>query len=76
MLLCQGSAAGGYALFMQNGKLVYVHNYVERDYFKVESTGAVPAGKHELRFEFEPTGELDLLEGKGAPGRFHSIEDR
>ena len=75
VLLCQGSAAGGYSLYMQNNKLVFVHNYVERDYFKVESTGAVPSGKHELRFEFEPTGELNLAEGKGAPGRFQLYID-
>ena len=52
-----------------------MHNYVARDYFKVESTGAVPAGRHELRFEFEPTGELNLLEGKGAPGRLQLYVD-
>ena len=75
VLLCQGSAAGGYTFYLQNGKLAFVHNYVERDYFKVESVGAVPSGKHELRFEFEPTGELDLAGGKGAPGRMQLYID-
>ncbi len=28
----------------------------------------VPAGKHALRYEFEPTGPPDLMEGKGTPG--------
>nr|MDA8324153.1 arylsulfatase [Actinomycetota bacterium] len=27
------------------------------------------AGRHRLRFEFEPTGEPDLASGRGAPGR-------
>ena len=75
VLLCQGAVAGGYSLFMKDGKLVYVHNYVARDYFKVESADPVPAGKHELRFEFEPTGELNMLEGKGAPGRLQLYVD-
>ena len=29
----------------------------------------LPAGRHQLRFEFEPTGEPDIAQGKGAPGR-------
>ena len=75
VLLCQGSVAGGYSLFMKAGRLVYVHNYVGRDYFKVESPEPVPIGKHEVRFEFEPTGELNMLEGKGAPGHLQLYVD-
>ena len=75
VLLCQGSVAGGYSFFMKDGKLAYVHNYVARDYFKVETADPVPVGKHELRFEFEPTGELNMLEGKGAPGRLQLYID-
>ncbi|MCK4897317.1 MAG: hypothetical protein KAS38_00960, partial [Anaerolineales bacterium] len=36
---------------------------------KVTSTVDVPAGQLTLRYEFEPTGEPDLRNGKGAPGR-------
>jgi arylsulfatase len=25
-------------------------------------------GRHQLRYEFEPTGEVDLAHGRGAPG--------
>src|SRR4051812_9664345 len=35
-----------------------------------------PAGAHELRFEFEPTGEPDFPAGKGAPGRLQLYIDR
>ncbi len=69
VLLCQGSAAGGFTLFVRDGKLHYVHNYVARQYFGVSTNDPIPAGKRTLRFEFEPTGEVDLLNGKGAPGR-------
>jgi hypothetical protein len=57
VLLCQGTAAGGYSFFMKHAKLQHVHNFVGRDTFRVASETPVPAGKHELRFEFEPTGE-------------------
>ena len=30
VLLCQGTAAGGYSFFIKEGKLRYVHNYVGR----------------------------------------------
>ena len=67
VLLCQGAVPGGYTFFVKDGKLVYVHNYVARDYFKVQSPNPVPAGRHKLRFEFEPTGDLDLLQGQRRP---------
>jgi arylsulfatase A-like enzyme len=75
VLLSQGTAAGGYSFYVQDGKLRYVHNYVGRQLLEVESDDAVPAGKHELRFEFEPTGEADLPQGKGAPGRLQLYVD-
>ncbi len=75
VLLSQGAVPGGYSFFVQRKKLLYVHNYVGRDYFKVESASALPEGRHKLRFEFEPTGDLNLLEGKGAPGRFQLYVD-
>jgi arylsulfatase A-like enzyme len=68
VLLSQGTAAGGYSFFIKDGKLRYVHNYVGRQLLGVESDGVVPAGKHQLRFEFEPTGEPDMAKGRGAPG--------
>ena len=29
----------------------------------------MPEGRHQLRFEFEPTGKPDMMKGKGTPGR-------
>ena len=68
VLLSQGCAAGGYSLYMKEGKLHYVHNWVGRALYSVASEDDVPTGKHDLRFEFEPTGKPDLPHGKGAPG--------
>jgi arylsulfatase A-like enzyme len=75
VLLCQGTAAGGYSLFVKEGTLRYVHNYVGRELFQVEADTAVTAGDHELRFEFEPTGEPDPAKGHGSPGRFQLYVD-
>lgn len=60
---------GGYSLYIKDGKLKYVHNYVALEYLEVESSVSVPAGPHLLRYEFEPTGAPDPSTGKGAPGR-------
>jgi arylsulfatase len=75
VLIAQGGAAGGFAFYIDDGKLHYVLNYVARDYFSVSSAEAVPEGRHRLRFEFEPTGEPDMATGKGAPGRFQLYVD-
>jgi len=75
VLLCQGTAAGGYSLYVQDGRLHYVHNYVARDLFSVSSPEAVAAGLHELRFEFEPTGQPDMAKGHGVPARLQLYVD-
>ncbi len=75
VLLCQGTAAGGYSMFIQDENLHYVHNYVGRSLHKVSTAEPLQAGAHELRFEFEPTGEPDMTHGKGAPGRLQLYVD-
>jgi arylsulfatase len=75
VLLCQGTAAGGYSLYIKDGRLHYVHNYVGRSLHTVSSPDALPTGEHELRFEFEPTGQPDLPNGRGAPGRMQLYVD-
>jgi arylsulfatase len=69
VILCHGSNAGGYSLFVKDGRLHYVHNYVGAKEFHIESTQPVPKGKCKLRFAFEPAGKPDIAKGKGAPGR-------
>jgi arylsulfatase A-like enzyme len=69
VLLAQGSAVGGWSLYLRDARLHYAHNYVSRELFTVSASDPVPAGPHELRFEFEPTGQPDIANGKGAGGR-------
>ena len=75
VLLANGGAAGGFVLYAKYGKLHYALNYVAREVFAVESPDPLPAGRHALRFEFEPTGAPDFSQGKGAPGRFQLYVD-
>jgi hypothetical protein len=65
VLICHGGNAGGYSFFIKDQKLHYVHNYVGAEEYHAESTEAVPEGRVELRFEFEPTGKPDVAKGKG-----------
>jgi hypothetical protein len=76
VLLCQGTAAGGYSLYLKDSRLHYVHNYVGRSLHRVTSPDPVSPGPHELRFEFEPTGKPDMEHGRGAPGRLQLYVDK
>ncbi|MFD9324058.1 arylsulfatase [Streptomyces sp. NPDC060053] len=69
VLLCQGTNAGGWSLYVKDGHLHYAHNFVQRALHHVVSSESLPEGRHVLRFEFEPTGAPDITHGKGAPGR-------
>ena len=69
VLLAHGNRHGGYTLFMKDGRLHHVHNYLGLERFMVSSPDPVPPGEASLRFEFEVTGEPDFRNGKGTPGR-------
>ncbi|MCH7576646.1 MAG: arylsulfatase [Chloroflexi bacterium] len=69
VLVSQGGIDGGYTFFVKDGKLRYTYSYVARTYYHVESNRPVPEGRHQLRYEFEVTGEPDILNGRGAAGR-------
>ena len=75
VLLSQGTAAGGYSMFIQDGRLHYVHNYVGRSLYKVSTPEPLTPGAHQLRFEFEPTGAPDMAQGRGAAGRLQLYVD-
>jgi arylsulfatase len=69
VLLAQGGVAGGYSLFIKDGTLHYVHNYLGLQELRVSATADVPEGAVALRYEFEPTTPPDLAHGRGAGGR-------
>jgi hypothetical protein len=69
VLVAQGGDAGGYAFYLKDDRLHYDYNYLGRDRFELASPDPLPPGRHALRYEFEPTGEPDIRNGKGVPGR-------
>jgi arylsulfatase len=56
MLFQQGNRFGGYALYVQGGKLHYTYNFLGLESYTITSTEAVPAGKSTLGFACTPTG--------------------
>ena len=69
VLVAQGGDAGGYAFYMKDGQLCFVYNYVGLDRFELRADDGLTEGRHALRYEFEPTGDPDIANGKGVPGR-------
>ena len=69
VLLCQGANNGGFVFYVKDQRLHYAHNYLSRAIYQVSTPDPLPEGSHRLRFEFEPTGEPDFPNGRGAPGR-------
>jgi arylsulfatase len=57
--------------YVKDGRLHCIHKYLGLEEHKVTSTVDVPEGKSTLRYEFEPTGEPDMRNGRSAPGRGH-----
>lgn len=68
ILVSHGSRHGGYALFVQDGRLCHIYNYLALDQFEVVSDIEIPNGTVSLRYEFVPTGPLRFGEGKGPAG--------
>jgi arylsulfatase len=75
VLISQDGIEGDDVFFVEDGKLVYVYNYVARDLYRVESTSDIPTGRHSLRYVLEVTTEPDVPNGIGAGGigQLHSV---
>jgi arylsulfatase len=58
VLLAMGSALGGFALYLREGRLCYVHNLVGRDRDRAVSSVVVGPGEHELACEYTPRPDL------------------
>src|SRR3984957_5813823 len=58
VLFKQGGAHGGHVLFVQDGRLHYVYNFLGERQQLVSSSGAVPLGKHVLGVSYSRTGTV------------------
>jgi hypothetical protein len=57
VLLSMGCGYAGYALFVHEGRAVYVHNHASLNEYEVVAERALVPGRAVIRFEFTKTGE-------------------
>jgi arylsulfatase len=69
VIVSSGSHSGGYSLYLKENKVHYYYNYLARKDFRITSNTEVPEGDVTVVYEFKVTGEPDIRNGKGAPGR-------
>jgi arylsulfatase len=58
VVVTAGGATAGYALLFDKGVPVYVYNLYGLKFYELRAAKAPPAGRVEIRFEFEKTGEF------------------
>ncbi len=68
VILCQGGRFGGWSLYMKEGKVSYVYNWVGLERYTITASQPVPAGKATIRFEFAYEGNG---RGKGGTGTLY-----
>jgi len=57
VLFAHGGVAGGHSLFIKDGRLHYVYNWLGERVHGVSSPDQIPIGKHVLTAEFAKTGD-------------------
>ena len=65
VLLAQGGRFGGYSLYLKEGAVKYVYNWLDAERYSIASQDKVPAGKATIRFEFAYDGGPPGSGGKG-----------
>jgi arylsulfatase len=59
VLFKHGGAHGGHVMFIQDGRLHYVYNFLGEEEQKLSSNSAVPLGKHTFGVAFARTGTVE-----------------
>jgi arylsulfatase len=67
VLAAQGGRFAGWSLYVNKGRAKYCHNYFDVDYYYVEASEPLPAGKVNIRYHFDFDGEY----GGGGTGRLY-----
>ncbi len=63
MIFTQGGNTGGWAFYLNDGRLVSAHNFIDVNIYAVSSRTSVPAGEHTVRMDFAYEGGKEV--GKG-----------
>ena len=66
VILAQGGRFAGWSLYMKDGKVSYVHNWVGIERYTITAPDKVTPGKATIRYEFEYEG--GATPGKGGKG--------
>ena len=66
VILAQGGRFAGWSLYMKDGRVSYVHNWVGIDRYTITSTEPLASGKATIRYEFSYEG--GDKPGKGGTG--------
>lgn len=57
IILTQGGKFGGWALYMDRGRLAYTYNWYGLESYTIKSTQRIPAGSRNIRMEFTYDGD-------------------
>ncbi|MCC6314467.1 MAG: arylsulfatase, partial [Thermomicrobiales bacterium] len=56
VIIAQGANFGGWALYVHDGRLKYIYNFLGLDLYQVEAPNPLPTGEHQVRLEFAYDG--------------------
>jgi len=69
VILAQGGRFAGWSLYMKDGRVSYVHNWVGKEHYTVTAPQPVPAGRATIRYEFAYEGGDEA--GMGGTGTLY-----
>jgi arylsulfatase len=56
VIVCQGGRFAGWSLYMKDGKVSYVHNWLGKERYTITTQQPLPPGQATIRFEFAYEG--------------------
>jgi arylsulfatase len=56
VIVTQGGSVGGWSLYVKDGRLKYCYNFFGIEHYFAEAGKPIPAGRHQVRMEFDYDG--------------------
>lgn len=67
VIIANGGIAGGYSLYVKDGKLNYDFNFFDKEIYNVQAPDPLPVGEVEVVLQYEQQPFKPLAETKGGP---------